>query len=113
MKKEIIFRCGRGTGFLARVAVLIVVLAVVVIAGDSDVFSSAGNEHWVGTWTTALHQPDLLAPGLANPGFNNQTLRQVVHASIGGHQVRVRLSTFGANSLRIGARILVHMRKGR
>ena len=61
------------------------------------------NEHWVGTWSTALHEPDLGVPGLANTGFNNQTLRQIVHASVGGRQVRVRLSTFGANSLVIGA----------
>ena len=61
------------------------------------------NEHWVGTWSTSLHQPDLGVPGLANAGFNNQTLRQIVHASVGGRQVRVRLSTFGANGLLIGA----------
>jgi hypothetical protein len=42
-------------------------------------------------------------PGLTNPGFDNQTLRQIVHTSIGGEQVRVRLSTFGAAALVIGA----------
>jgi lysophospholipase L1-like esterase len=62
-----------------------------------------GEEPWVGTWGTALHQPDLGVPGLANTGFNNQTLRQIVHTSVGGHHVRVRLSTFGANGLVVGA----------
>src|SRR5215813_5608097 len=61
------------------------------------------NEHWVGTWGNALHQPDLGVPGLANAGFNNQTLRQIVHVSVGGPWVRVRLSTFGAGSLVLGA----------
>jgi lysophospholipase L1-like esterase len=62
-----------------------------------------GNEEWVATWSTSLHEPDLGVPGLANTGFNNQTLRQIVHTSIGGRRVRVRLSTFKANGLVIGA----------
>lgn len=61
------------------------------------------NEHWVGTWSNALHEPDLGVPGLANLGFSNQTLRQIVHISVGGHRVSVRLSTFGASGLVIGA----------
>jgi lysophospholipase L1-like esterase len=40
---------------------------------------------------------------MTNSGFNNQTLRQIVHTSAGGRRVRVRLSTFGANALVIGA----------
>jgi lysophospholipase L1-like esterase len=43
-------------------------------------------------------RPELL-PGFTNTGFNNQTLRQIVHISIGGQRVRLRLSTFGANAL--------------
>jgi lysophospholipase L1-like esterase len=62
-----------------------------------------GDEPWVGTWSTALHEPDLGVPGLANTGFNNQTLRQIVHISVGGRNVRVRLSTFGAKGLVVGA----------
>lgn len=64
-------------------------------AGDS-------NQRWVGTWSAALHSPNPGA-GMTNPGFDNQTLRQIVHSSTGGRQVRVRLSTFGANALVIGA----------
>ena len=55
------------------------------------------------TWSTSLHEPDLGVPGLANAGFNNQTLRQIVHTSVGGHQVRVRFSTYGAGGLVVGA----------
>jgi hypothetical protein len=61
------------------------------------------NEHWVGTWSAAMHEPDLGVPGLSNVGFNNQTLRQIIHTSVGGNRVRVRLSTFGASALVIGA----------
>jgi lysophospholipase L1-like esterase len=54
--------------------------------------------NWVGTW----------AAGPAGPGdgaqYKNQTLRLIVHTSIGGTQVRVRVSnTLGTNSLVIGA----------
>lgn len=49
---------------------------------------------WVGTWAMAPH-----ADGTA---FNDQTLRQVVHTSIGGTSVRVRLSNaFGKQPLSI------------
>lgn len=58
---------------------------------------------WVETWGAALHEPDLGVPGLANTGFNNQTLRQIVHTSVGGRRIRVRFSTYGAKALVIGA----------
>jgi lysophospholipase L1-like esterase len=39
-----------------------------------------------------------------NPSFTNQTLRLIVHTSIGGNQLRIRLSNaFGADSLMVGA----------
>jgi lysophospholipase L1-like esterase len=96
------------SGFLEQYRKLVwVILALVPLAmldlpGQAV---SAGNddEHWVGTWSAALHQPTPGPPGLTNSGFNNQTLRQVVHTSVGGDQVRVRLSTFGASALAIGS----------
>ena len=67
-------------------------------------------EHWVGTWATAgvaaPSQPAAQAQpgqGARPPGFNNQTLRQIVHTSIGGERVRVVLTnTFGTRPLAIG-----------
>src|SRR5438552_3606029 len=75
-------------------AIVISVLCAVVVAAAPGAFAGNDDEQWVGTWGTALHEPNLLVPGLANGGFNNQTLRQIVHTSVGGRQVRVRLSTF-------------------
>jgi lysophospholipase L1-like esterase len=54
--------------------------------------------HWVGTWNAspqaAWHPVEL----------NGQTIRQIVHVSIGGTRVRVRLSNvYGAGSLVVGA----------
>lgn len=40
---------------------------------------------WVGTWGVATQRLD-------NPGFNNQTIRQILHTSIGGTAARVHLS---------------------
>jgi lysophospholipase L1-like esterase len=57
-------------------------------------------QQWVGTWGTAPGGPPLIAQVTT---FNDQTLRLIVHTSIGGHQVRIRISnTFGAAPLRIG-----------
>jgi lysophospholipase L1-like esterase len=83
----------------------------VLAVGVCTAFSAAGewgghqenDEHWIGTWSTTLHAPDLGVPGLTNTGFNNQTLRQIVHISIGGQRVRLRLSAFGANALVVNA----------
>ena len=83
---------------------VVAALAFVVagLAAHPAAFAGNGNEHWVGTWSTALHGPDA-GFGITNPGFGNETLRQIVHTSVGGDQVRVRLSTFGASALVVGA----------
>ena len=85
------------------IAILFSVAVFAVVAQASQADESNGNQRWVGTWSNALHEPDLGVPGLLNSGFNNQTLRQIVHLSVGGPWVRVRLSTFGASSVVIGA----------
>jgi lysophospholipase L1-like esterase len=68
--------------------------------------SGAGTTHWVGTWTGA---PQLTESG--NPSNNlppsplsGATLRQVVHVSLGGSQIRVRFSNeFGKGNVVIAA----------
>jgi len=59
-----------------------------------------GDGRWVGTWAAA---PQAAFPGpLAR--LDDRTLRLVVHASVGGTRVRVRLSnTYGPGPLRIAA----------
>ena len=88
---------------LLLIAVGVGAFATAAIAAGRPGFEGNSDEHWVATWGTAIHAPDLGVPGLANTGFNNQTLRQIVHTSIGGHKVRVRFSAFGANALVVGA----------
>lgn len=90
-------------------------------------------EHWVGTWATAEvgrpQTPPAPVPGpppfMASqcpPGsppaaavlhFSNQTLRQIVHTSIGGSKVRVVLSNaYGTAPLTIGAAHIALREKG-
>jgi lysophospholipase L1-like esterase len=48
-------------------------------------------EKWVGTWSTA---PQLVEQGNnpPSPGLSNNTLRQIVHVSIGGDSLRMRFT---------------------
>jgi lysophospholipase L1-like esterase len=78
---------------------------IVVAAFHMQPSAVAGGKHdqWVGTWSTALHEPNTVVFG-TNAGFINQTVRQIVHTSIGGSRVRVVLSNrYGTAPLAIGA----------
>ncbi|MDR8393349.1 SGNH/GDSL hydrolase family protein [Aliifodinibius sp. S!AR15-10] len=58
---------------------------------------------WQGTWSTSqqLTEPRNMPP---EPGLNGNTLRQVVHVSLGGDRLRVRLSNeFGTEPVSITA----------
>ena len=62
--------------------------------------------HWVVTWgaSPAPQLPDQAQMRAAKLEFNNQTLREIVHVSIGSDTVRVRLSNaFGKETVEIGA----------
>jgi lysophospholipase L1-like esterase len=79
-----------------------VAFAVTTLATPASALAGPGNgdQQWVGTWTTA---PVSEAPTDTNE-ISNQTLRQIVHVSVGGEQVRVRFSNaFGTGPLVIGA----------
>src|SRR5215471_5791065 len=92
-----------------------------ILLGSLLTLSAASNERWVGTWTTAVvtrpqpprptstDQPATPASGAQPPGqppalsLNNQTLREIVHGSIGGSRLRVVLGNeFGTAPLTIG-----------
>jgi lysophospholipase L1-like esterase len=79
----------------ASIALLAFVGSAVALADDRD-----RDRRWVGTWATApVSQPPSSAVNLTN-----QTMREIVHLSIGGERVRVRLSNaFGTAPLIVGA----------
>ncbi|WP_081933783.1 SGNH/GDSL hydrolase family protein [Massilia sp. 9096] len=57
-------------------------------------------ERWVGTWGAGPGGPPLPANTHV---FTNQTVRLIVHTSVGGNRVRIRLSNeFGSTALTIG-----------
>jgi lysophospholipase L1-like esterase len=80
---------------------------LLLFAAAADIL--AAQDHWIPTWTTAqllARTPPPNANAAANPprGYNNQTIRMIVRASIGGHRVRVKLSNaFGSTPVAIGA----------
>jgi lysophospholipase L1-like esterase len=67
---------------------------------------AAEHTHWVGTWE-ASPAPQLADEAQMRHGklvFENQTIREIVHTSIGGNTVRVRLSNaYGKDTIEIGA----------
>jgi lysophospholipase L1-like esterase len=75
-------------------------LALAAIALTTSVVATERHDdaHWVGTWTASPQ-------GVAAPiQINGQTVRQIVHTSLGGERVRVRLSNaYGTSGLVIGS----------
>ncbi len=61
------------------------------------------SEHWTGTWAASPCAPQP-ADDKSRLAFANETLRLIVHTSIGGEAVRIRLSnTFASDPLTVGA----------
>jgi len=87
---------------------LVSALAAVSFSGCAD--AQEGRNTWVGTWATApivLPPPrDGVPQGLGGEPvrIQDQTVRQIVHTSIGGSVVRVTVSNFfGTDPLEVGA----------
>jgi lysophospholipase L1-like esterase len=105
---------------------------LVLIAGVALASSAYAQDHWVATWAAAPQQPAVARPPVARtpvpgcetpapppvaPGgqarggippaptnFNDQTVRMIVHTSIGGRRARVTLTNaYGTTPLKIGA----------
>jgi lysophospholipase L1-like esterase len=66
--------------------------------------------YWVGTWGSAPAGPPLQADLMS---FNGQTLRLIVHTSIGGSRVRIRLSNeLGTAPLQLGSAHIARRQTG-
>ena len=91
---------------LRSVALTMVLLVAVALtafaAGDSPNNPNTEQpvaENWVGSWATGP-----AGPSGAAKQYSNQTLRLIVHTSVGGNAVRIKISnTFGSDPLLIGA----------
>ena len=86
-------RSSLATAAATLLALSAIVFTTSVIAAERD-----DDGHWVGTWTASPQ-------GVAAPiQINGQTLRQIVHTSLGGERVRVRFSNaYGTSGLVIGS----------
>ena len=91
-----------------RAATAALVLALVVVSSPAAWAQGGNGPRWVTTWHTAVVPRAAMPPqqGQGQPplNFNNQTLRQIVHVSLGGDRIRVVLSNaFGTEPLMVGA----------
>jgi lysophospholipase L1-like esterase len=78
-------------------------LAALALSAMSFALSPAGAQtpanSWIDTWTASPQVPRGVMPA----SFSNRTVRQIVHVSIGGTKVRIRLSNeFGTKPVLIG-----------
>lgn len=88
---------------IRRWAAMLLAFTVWHAAAAQDMEPEAAGLHWVGTWSAAPQQPWYNGEPLAT-GFYRQTLREIVHVSIGGSRVRVRFTNaHGQAPLQIGA----------
>ncbi|TMC05356.1 MAG: SGNH/GDSL hydrolase family protein, partial [Chloroflexi bacterium] len=79
------------------------VLATVVVtalAGTGATAQASERGRFTGTWETAVQLPQASGP---SAGLTDQTERAMIHTSIGGGAVRVRLSNaYGTGPVRFG-----------
>jgi lysophospholipase L1-like esterase len=90
----------RSRGSAAKVESMTRFLLAVALLVAAASPAQATPARWVGTWATA---PSSAVPGTDN-GYPNFTIRNIVHVSAGGKEIRVRLSNaFGRTPVLFGA----------
>jgi lysophospholipase L1-like esterase len=91
----------RRFGFLAAVAALAVGAAVALAPKQTT--AAASSSGWVETWAAAPEKASHEVVNRARLGFTDATVRNIVFTSIGGSEIRIRLSNlFGTRPLHIG-----------
>ncbi len=63
--------------------------------GATGTGGGSGASHWVGTWTASPYP--VPAGNMPPAALSNSVLRQVVHVSLGGSQIRVQFSNLSGN----------------
>ena len=96
-----------------RIALMLMKTALVLLLTFAA--HAAAAPHWVATWgaSPAPQLADEAQMRTAKLEFDNQTLREIVHTSIGSDTVRVRLSNaYGKQTVEIGAAHIALRAKG-
>ncbi|MGC4806968.1 SGNH/GDSL hydrolase family protein [Micromonospora sp. DT233] len=84
----------------AATALVVGAPALVATAGP-DNGQRAGAPVWAGSWAAAVTRGN--TSGLTNTGLNNHSIRMIVHTTVGGNRVRVRLSNiYGEQAVTVG-----------
>jgi lysophospholipase L1-like esterase len=84
---------------------LAAMVSSVLVASSGQAAEEGGSGHkhpeWVGTWATSVTRGN--TSGSTFNGLNNQSVRMIVHASVGGNKIRVRLTNLhGEKNVDIG-----------
>ena len=98
-----------------RLAAAALVLALMVGGLLQPLQAQTDELNWVTTWSASPSSlpPGMLPPDTITDAFNDQTLRLVLHTSIGGDSVRIRVSnTHGNKRLRVGAATIALQAEG-
>jgi lysophospholipase L1-like esterase len=85
-------RCVRFSGIAVMVGIAVAASAAGAVASS-----------WNASWAASPMAPTPLVPNLANAGFSDQTVRNIVYTSVGGSKLRVQVSnTFGTGPVTVG-----------
>ncbi len=85
----------------AIAAIALISLASPALHADEDIQASGFNGRWVATWTASADRN--IYPTVPKSFPAAATIRQIVHTSVGGNQLRLRLSNeFGAGPVTVG-----------
>ena len=99
----------RSKGCWQLLGVLMALCVAPLCAAQTGLAATHSGNRWVATWSAAPQQPglttiDAIFDNDHSRSFENQTIRHIVHTSVGGRKVRVRVSNaFGFMPLRVGA----------
>jgi lysophospholipase L1-like esterase len=94
-KREAFMAHYKKFGALAHLSLALLMIPSVDGTSDHCTKKKHGEKHWIGTWGTSPAETERSGfPGIApDPKvFNNQTIRMIVHVSLGGKCFRVRLT---------------------
>jgi lysophospholipase L1-like esterase len=101
----------RALSALAGVISVAAVLAGAGIAGPAASAASPRPRPWVATWAGSAMAPSELVSTVQ--ALDNQTVRNIVHTSAGGTELRIRVSNaFGDRAVTIGAATAARQRSG-
>ena len=91
---------------LVVTGVLTAVASTMLVSGGGEAVEATPQRHrpsqdWVGSWAAAVTRGNL--SGSTFEGLDNQSVRMIVHGSVGGSKVRVRLTNLhGEQAITVG-----------